>query len=152
MAAGLKCGGTVQERAQRLFSTKGKRKEDLDKALLAKKRQTQVPDAACTACWWCSPCVLFASLPPSFALLPRPFSHACLQGSGKGDGEAGVEDSLKNVAQLEAQVYRLAELLSDVRAASKENVERRQVRARPRPCCPGGVGPAEAGRVGRGAR
>lgn len=33
---GLKCGGTLQERAQRLFSTKGKALEDLDPSLFAK--------------------------------------------------------------------------------------------------------------------
>ena len=33
---GLKCGGTVQERAQRLFSTKGKSLEELDPHLFAK--------------------------------------------------------------------------------------------------------------------
>jgi hypothetical protein len=33
---GLKCGGTLQERATRLFSTKGKSLEDLDPSLFAK--------------------------------------------------------------------------------------------------------------------
>ena len=33
---GLKCGGTLQERAARLFSTKGKSLEDLDPSLFAK--------------------------------------------------------------------------------------------------------------------
>lgn len=37
MALGLKCGGTLEERAQRLFSTKGE--ASLDPALLAKKKQ-----------------------------------------------------------------------------------------------------------------
>lgn len=35
-AMGLKCGGTVQERAQRLFVTKGKKLEDLESSLFAK--------------------------------------------------------------------------------------------------------------------
>lgn len=35
-AMGLKCGGTLQERAQRLFATKGKRLEELDPSLFAK--------------------------------------------------------------------------------------------------------------------
>ena len=38
MALGLKCGGTLQERAQRLFSTKGKSLEDLDPAMFAKSK------------------------------------------------------------------------------------------------------------------
>uniref|UniRef100_A0AAR2L291 Matrin-type domain-containing protein n=1 Tax=Pygocentrus nattereri TaxID=42514 RepID=A0AAR2L291_PYGNA len=36
MALGLKCGGTLEERAQRLFSTKGKSLESLDPSLFAK--------------------------------------------------------------------------------------------------------------------
>jgi splicing factor 3A subunit 3 len=41
-ALGLKCGGTVTERAERLFSTKGKSLDQLDKALFAKKKKAQV--------------------------------------------------------------------------------------------------------------
>lgn len=45
---GLKCGGTLQERAQRLFSTKGKSLEELDPSLFAKagksrKRKNKAP-------------------------------------------------------------------------------------------------------------
>lgn len=36
---GLKCGGTVKERAQRLFSTKGKSKEEIDSSLYVKKHK-----------------------------------------------------------------------------------------------------------------
>lgn len=36
---GLKCGGTVAERAQRLFSTKGKSKAEIDQTLFAKNRK-----------------------------------------------------------------------------------------------------------------
>ncbi|KAK2159607.1 hypothetical protein LSH36_150g05032 [Paralvinella palmiformis] len=38
MALGLKCGGTLEERAQRLFSTKGKKLDELDPALFAKSK------------------------------------------------------------------------------------------------------------------
>uniref|UniRef100_A0A4W3JYJ7 Splicing factor 3a, subunit 3 n=1 Tax=Callorhinchus milii TaxID=7868 RepID=A0A4W3JYJ7_CALMI len=38
MALGLKCGGTLEERAQRLFSTKGKALESLDPSLFAKSK------------------------------------------------------------------------------------------------------------------
>ncbi|KAK3710533.1 hypothetical protein QZH41_009360, partial [Actinostola sp. cb2023] len=41
MALGLKCGGTLQERAQRLFSTKGKSLKDLDRSLFAKPSKGQ---------------------------------------------------------------------------------------------------------------
>ncbi len=36
MALGLKCGGRLDERAERLFKTKGKPLKDLDPALFAK--------------------------------------------------------------------------------------------------------------------
>ena len=36
---GLKCGGTVTERAERLFSTKGKSKAEIDRSLFAKNRK-----------------------------------------------------------------------------------------------------------------
>jgi hypothetical protein len=39
MAAGVKCGGTLQERANRLFSLKGLEPEDYPKKLLAKKKK-----------------------------------------------------------------------------------------------------------------
>jgi splicing factor 3A subunit 3 len=40
MALGLKCGGTLEERAIRLFQTKGKRLQDLDPSLFAKPQQS----------------------------------------------------------------------------------------------------------------
>ncbi|XP_016349094.1 splicing factor 3A subunit 3 [Sinocyclocheilus anshuiensis] len=43
MALGLKCGGTLEERAQRLFSTKGKSLEALDPSLFAKNPKAKGP-------------------------------------------------------------------------------------------------------------
>ncbi|PVD28299.1 hypothetical protein C0Q70_10886 [Pomacea canaliculata] len=84
MALGLKCGGTLEERAQRLFSTKGKTLEQLDPALFAKSKP------------------------------------------GKA-GKTGKEtEKQKEIALLEAQAYRLAELLSEQRTATRENVQRKQ--------------------------
>lgn len=83
MALGLKCGGTLEERAQRLFSTKGLK--SLDPSLLAKNKP----------------------------------------------GKASKEKDMlrqKEIAALEAQVYRLAEVVSLQRTASKENVQRKQAR------------------------
>ncbi|KAG7261132.1 hypothetical protein CRUP_002422 [Coryphaenoides rupestris] len=42
-ALGLKCGGTLEERAQRLFSTKGKSLESLDPSLFAKNPKAKGP-------------------------------------------------------------------------------------------------------------
>jgi len=87
LALGLKCGGTLEERAQRLFGTKGKSFEEIDPSLFAKSKP------------------------------------------GKGAAK-GKKDSEKNrdTALLEAQIYRFSEILSEQRAASKENVTRKQAR------------------------
>jgi hypothetical protein len=48
-ALGLKCGGTLRQRAERLMSTKGRRLEELDKSLFAKGAAPAVsqPAASC---------------------------------------------------------------------------------------------------------
>ncbi|XP_054258220.1 splicing factor 3A subunit 3 [Macrosteles quadrilineatus] len=83
MALGLKCGGTLEERAQRLFSTKGKK--SLDPNLLAKSKP------------------------------------------GKG-GRSRDNERQREIASLEAQVYRLSEIVGEQRLATKENVQRKQAR------------------------
>lgn len=83
LALGLKCGGTLEERAERLFSTKGK--TDLD---------------------------------PNLMIKPN---------SGKAKRSKNVNKQ-KEIANLEAQVYRFIELLSEQRTATKENVQRKQAR------------------------
>ncbi|KAK7503215.1 hypothetical protein BaRGS_00005480 [Batillaria attramentaria] len=81
MALGLKCGGTLEERAQRLFNTKGKKLEELDPALFAKAKP------------------------------------------GKAGKTGRESEKQKEIALFEAQVYRMAELLSEQRAATRENDE-----------------------------
>lgn len=81
MALELKCGGTLEERAQRLFSTKGK--AEVDPALMAKK--------------------------------------------GRNSQKATANKS-REVAAIEAQIFRLAELVSEQRSATKENIQRKQAR------------------------
>ncbi|KAK2187220.1 hypothetical protein NP493_175g03016 [Ridgeia piscesae] len=83
MALGLKCGGTLEERARRLFATKGKNLEDLEPSMFAKSKPGK---------------------------------------SGK------TNERQKEVSALEAQVYRLAELLGEQRAATRDNVQRKQAR------------------------
>ncbi|KAL1505387.1 hypothetical protein ABEB36_004965 [Hypothenemus hampei] len=83
LALGLKCGGTLEERAQRLFSTKGQ--SSLDPSLMTKGSK----------------------------------------------GKANKEKELsrhKELATLEAQVFKLSEIVSEQRAATKENVQRKQAR------------------------
>jgi len=86
MALGLKCGGTLEERAQRLFSTKGKSLEEIDPALFTKAK------------------------------------------GSKSANKHKDDDKNKELAALEAQLYRFAELLSDQRVGTKENVTRKQAR------------------------
>lgn len=82
MALGIKCGGTLEERAQRLFSTKGQR--HIDPSLMAKQNKSR----------------------------------------------QSARDAARNheIAALEAQLYRYAELVSEHRSATKENVQRKQAR------------------------
>lgn len=86
MALGLKCGGTLEERATRLFGTKGKKLTELDPSL-------------------------FAKIKP-----------------GSKSSKNKDADRQREVAAMEAQVYRFSELLSEQRAATRENVERKQAR------------------------
>jgi len=85
MALGLKCGGTLKERAQRLFETKGKNLQDLDPSIFAKSKPGKT-------------------------------------------GKARDSDRQREIASLEAQVYRLTEVVSEQRAATRENVQRKQAR------------------------
>lgn len=78
MALGLKCGGTLEERAKRLFLTKGVPLGALDPSLFAKTKSS-----------------------------------------------AQEAEAQRQVAELEAIVYKYAELLGEQRAATVENVERK---------------------------
>ncbi|BFZ25141.1 hypothetical protein BsWGS_28180 [Bradybaena similaris] len=86
MALGVKCGGTLEERAQRLFGTKGKTLDELDPALFAKSKPGKVNKV----------------------------------------GKTKDSEKQKEIALLEAQVYRLSEMLSEQRAATRDNVQRKQ--------------------------
>ncbi|PAA64248.1 hypothetical protein BOX15_Mlig005015g3, partial [Macrostomum lignano] len=90
-ALGLKCGGTLEERARRLWSTKGRRLADLEPGLFA-KRPTGAPAAA------------------------------------PGHQQQRTE-AQREVAAIEARIYRLCELLSEERAASREKAVRKQAQA-----------------------
>lgn len=83
MALGLKCGGTLEQRAQRLFDTKGKNLEELDPAMFAKAKPGKT-------------------------------------------GKSRDLERQREIAALEAQVYRFCEVLGEQRAATRENVQRKQ--------------------------
>jgi splicing factor 3A subunit 3 len=90
MALNLKCGGTLEERASRLFGTKGKNLSELDPNLFAKNTGK----------------------------------------GGKINGKSREAEKQKEIAAMEAQIYRFSEILSEVRAATRENVERKQARTK----------------------
>ncbi|XP_054160951.1 splicing factor 3A subunit 3-like [Oppia nitens] len=93
VALGLKCGGTLDERANRLWQTKGKSVDEIDPSLFAKSSKKNKSG-----------------------------------GGGGGGGKSKDIGRQKELALLEAQVYRLSEILSEQRQATKENVQRKQAR------------------------
>jgi len=85
MALGMKCGGTLQERAERLFLTKGRDVSELAPHLFVKNKP----------------------------------------GKGARGSDAAKQ---KEMAAMEAQIYRMAEIVAEVRPETVENVERKQAR------------------------
>lgn len=85
LALGLKCGGTLEERARRLFATKGKKLSELNPTMIAKSKPGKM-------------------------------------------GKSRDSERQKEIGVLEAQVYRLVEVLSEQRQATKDNVQRKQAR------------------------
>ncbi|KAH0631052.1 hypothetical protein JD844_005133 [Phrynosoma platyrhinos] len=88
LALGLKCGGTLEERAQRLFSTKGKSLEALDPSLFAKNPKTKGSKRS----------VVLASRLGSVI----PLQLCCL---------CRDTERNKDLAFLEAQIYEYVEIL-----------------------------------------
>lgn len=78
---GMKCGGTLEERAKRLWAARGKRPDEIEESLLVKKEML----------------------------------------NQKSEEE-------KEIAALEANIYKLTELLSEIRHDTQENVQRKQAR------------------------
>ncbi|KAF8570098.1 hypothetical protein P879_06360 [Paragonimus westermani] len=96
LALGLKCGGTLEERARRLWATKGKALDELPADLFVTK-QRSTKGFAKTAAW--------------------------------GHVPAALSEKQREVAALEARIYKVSELLKEIRDATIENVQRRQARA-----------------------
>lgn len=87
VALGLKCGGTLEERANRLWLTKGKSPNEIDENLKMKKTNQ----------------------------------------SKKSTSRKDLT-RMKEIAQLEAIIYRMIELLEENKLATIENVQRKQSR------------------------
>jgi splicing factor 3A subunit 3 len=99
-ALGLKCGGTLQERAARLFSTKGKTKEQIDKKLWAKPSKPA-------------------------ASKPADENNGATANNGNGNGR---DDPRRACAWAEQKVRLLADALAGVVAATRKFVEKKQTR------------------------
>jgi splicing factor 3A subunit 3 len=80
----MKCGGTLEERARRLWATRGKRRDEIDATLLS----------------------------------------TALSGVHKQEDEKRTRE----LAFMEARIYRLTELLTEQRQDTLENVQRKQAR------------------------
>jgi splicing factor 3A subunit 3 len=82
MAKGMKCGGTLEQRAARLWASRGIDAKDLPAELLASSK--------------------------------------------KSSSSSTDQEKNQAIAMLEARVYKLSELLTDQKAATIENVQRKQ--------------------------
>jgi len=102
LALGLKCGGTLEERARRLWATKGKSLQDL-------------------------PGHMFVTASATRKSSSRGAATTNSVNIQKTDG-LGLTDRQREIGLLEACVYQLAELISTQRDATVENVQRRQAR------------------------
>ncbi len=101
-ALGLKCGGTLQQRAARLFSTKGKAKEEIDKKLWAKPSST-----------------------PAAAAASGGDEN---NGARANNGTQWREDPRRACAWAEHRVRLLSEALAGVVAATRKFAEKKQTR------------------------
>ncbi|EKU22951.1 splicing factor 3A subunit 3 [Nannochloropsis gaditana CCMP526] len=108
-ALGMKCGGTLEERAARLFATKGKKKEEIDPKLLAGNGKKK-----------------------SKAEGNGPTSNGNGQGVGTDkEGGKGGEDGKKQCARWEFRIDLLVkEVLREVVEATKKFVEKKQTRTK----------------------
>lgn len=114
VALGMKCGGTLSQRAERLFSTKGKAPGQIDKKLLAKPSPaTPVAGAAGAGAGGGE---------------NGGVSSANGGGNGNGNGGQGRADPRRTCAWLEFRVGLLAEALGEVVGATRKFVEKKQTR------------------------
>ena len=104
LALGMKCGGTLEDRAKRLFSTKNKSVDELDPSLFTKDPKAKRGKFVQRKKRFLS--TLF------FVVV---FSKDVAR--------------QKEIAAIEAQIYRLVELLNEQRAATLDNVRRKQAKA-----------------------
>lgn len=108
-AIGLKCGGTLEQRADRLFSVKGKAPEDIDRKLKAKSKKGGKGKSNGVA--------------PGHG---AGGNAGAAKGAGAGGG--GREERRKKLAALEAKVKALLDLQGDTLESTKRQVDKKQTR------------------------
>eukprot|EP00752_Nemacystus_decipiens_P010210 g9098.t1 len=107
-ALGLKCGGTLEQRADRLFSVKGKKPEEIDQKLKAKGKK--------------------GGKGKSNGVAPGHGADANASANGTGGGGGGKEERRKQLAALETKVKALLEVQTDTLDATKRQVDKKQTR------------------------
>nr|CAD7197840.1 unnamed protein product [Timema douglasi] len=132
MALGLKCGGTLEERAQRLFSTKGKK--SLDPSLFTKNKPGKVGrgkeserqrDVA-----------FLEAQVYRYAFTHKYRGYTALLEPGLREAVVGSQSFAHHITRSRHQTYqtcnycyyRFTEIVSEQRNATKENVQRKQAR------------------------
>ncbi len=117
-AAGLKCGGTLQERAGRLWSVRGKKAQDYPPSIVAKAKKRK-------------------HSPPGDATVKTVGSNGdsnSKHGSSSDGGGAVVlceydKDTSRNrIVRKENDVQCLCELMSDIVVATRKHAEKQQTR------------------------
>ncbi|CBJ31751.1 conserved unknown protein [Ectocarpus siliculosus] len=109
-AIGLKCGGTLEQRADRLFSVKGKKPEEIDQKLKAKGKKEGKGVSNGVA--------------PGHGADPNANGPA---GGGGGRG-GGKEERRKQLAALETKVKALLEVQTDTLESTKRQVDKKHTR------------------------
>jgi len=105
-AMGLKCGGTLQDRAARLWSVRGKKPQEIPQKLKAKTDGISSSSSSSSS------------------------SSGSSSGGGGGGGreEANYSDSRMQTAWTEAKIASICELMMDTVIATRRHAEKQQAR------------------------
>jgi hypothetical protein len=119
-AMGLKCGGTLRQRAERLMAVKGKSFDQLDPSLYAKGAKPLVKRA----------CALISMILHQLLLPCSNFYQLHLlllvQAAQTDEQQLGSLQLIKSTALLEFKIKRLCDMLASVIDDTKDRLEKRQ--------------------------
>lgn len=104
VAMGLKCGGTPKERADRLWSVRGKKPQDYPAKLLVKRQSTATDDE-------------------------NGLSNRSVAGSTeRGEDKHVSNDNRKQTAWIEYKIVALCDLMMDIVTSTRRHAEKQQSR------------------------